>query len=402
MGKVIKSKASAVDTRSPELAKLDERELRKHVATIHVSGSLSLVERKIVNVLLLHAYDDLLTKREHTMSVRFLCEAIGWDSSNDHKKLAEAAENIMRNIVTVNMFSDGSEEWKKTALVSSVGVKNGRVTYAYIEWLAERLARPEVFAAIDIKIQRRFKSGYALALYENCIRFKGVGQTRYAPVDTWKEILGATGKMYEEYRHFSNHVLKTAIKEINDVADIDVDLRVKKDGRRIVEIQFGVKEKAQAELPFEGDPKEEQTREELQRIGIGANTIKRILAKNPSRAWLAAKVTRERETAGKIKDSAAGYFMSIFESDSVLELPAEPPKPEQKEPARPSAEELEKDRKADAARKATAALTEEKRAELRAAYIANNPDAAYNEETGRWNKAAHTTGYRAFERAQSV
>ncbi|MFM0608692.1 replication initiation protein [Paraburkholderia sediminicola] len=395
MGRVTMAAKEPVP-RSAELAKLDEKELRKHVATIHVSGSLSLVERKIVNVLLLHAYDDLLTKREHTMSVKFLCEAIGWEASNDHKKLAEAAENIMQNIVTLNMFKDGDSEWKKTPLVSSIGVKGGRVTYAYIEWLAERLARPEVFAAIDIKIQRRFKSGYALALYENCLRFRGVGQTRYAPVDTWKELLGANTKMYDEYRHFSNHVLKTAIKEINAVSDIVVDLRVKKEGRSIKELQFGVVDKAQGELPFDGDPKEAETREELARIGIGESTIKRILAKNPSRAWLAAKVTREREAAGKIKDSAAGYFMSIFENDSVLELEVVKETPAPSAPAAPSAEEAAKDAKSDAARASARDLTEQEMSALVAEFVKSTGATSYSTDKGRFTKLAERTTFNGF------
>ncbi|MEM5398387.1 hypothetical protein, partial [Staphylococcus gallinarum] len=48
-------------------------ELKKHVATVHVSGELSLLERKIVNVLLLNAYDELLTKKRHTLPVGILC-----------------------------------------------------------------------------------------------------------------------------------------------------------------------------------------------------------------------------------------------------------------------------------------------------------------------------------------
>jgi hypothetical protein len=357
------------EARSAELAKLDERELRKHVATIHVSGSLSLVERKIVNVLLLHAYDDLLTKREHTMSVKFLCEAIGWEASNDHKKLAQAAENIMHNIVTLNMFADGKEDWKKTPLVSSIGVSNGRVTYAYIEWLADRLARPEVFAAIDIKMQRRFKSGYALALYENCLRYRTIGQTRYAPVDTWRELLGATGKMYEQYRHFSNFVLQKAIKEVNAVSDIDVELRFKKVGRTVTELQFGVTEKAQAELPFEADPKEAMLREQLTAIGFGESSIKSILSKNLPRAALAIKVTLEREAAGKITGSPAGYFMSVFESDSPLDLPERKTRRAVKAPALPSPDEVKADRQVATTRGAWGKLTDDEKEAITVAFI---------------------------------
>ncbi|KVN83483.1 replication initiation protein [Burkholderia ubonensis] len=408
MGRVKRAEKLAIEilpaeARAAELAKLDERELRKHVATIHVSGNLSLVERKIVNVLLLHAYDDLLTKREHTMSVKFLCEAIGWEGSNDHKKLAQAAENIMHNVVTLNMFADGKQDWKKTPLVSSIGVSNGRVVYAYIEWLAERLASPEVFAAIDIKIQRRFKSGYALALYENCLRYRSVGQTRYASVDTWRDLLGATGKMYEQYRHFSNFVLQKAINEVNAVSDIDVELRIKKVGRKVTELQFGVTEKAQAELPFEVDPKEALLREQLTSIGFGESSIKGILAKNMPRAALAVKVTLEREAAGKITGSPAGYFMSVFESDSPLDLPERKTRKAAKPPALPSDDEVKADKQAATTRGAWGKLTDAEKEAITAEFIAETGAATRVGEKYEFSnikEKASWTGYRGKRAAE--
>jgi hypothetical protein len=45
-----------------------KEQLKKHVAAIHTSVDLSLLERKTANVLLLNAYDTLLTRRTHTLS----------------------------------------------------------------------------------------------------------------------------------------------------------------------------------------------------------------------------------------------------------------------------------------------------------------------------------------------
>ena len=42
-----------------------KRELKKHAATIHCSNSLSLLQRKVSNALLYHAYKEMMTKEEH-------------------------------------------------------------------------------------------------------------------------------------------------------------------------------------------------------------------------------------------------------------------------------------------------------------------------------------------------
>jgi hypothetical protein len=49
---------------SGALASINEH-VKKHVTAIHTSGELSLPERKTAYMLLLNAYDALLTKRTH-------------------------------------------------------------------------------------------------------------------------------------------------------------------------------------------------------------------------------------------------------------------------------------------------------------------------------------------------
>ena len=57
------------------IRQITERDsLRKHVAAIHIGGKLSLLQRKLSNCLLLHAYDDLLTKSRHRIDAETLVE----------------------------------------------------------------------------------------------------------------------------------------------------------------------------------------------------------------------------------------------------------------------------------------------------------------------------------------
>ena len=52
--------------------------VKKHVAAIHVSGKLTLLQRKLSNVLLLNAYDTLTTRRTHRIDARTLCLMISY------------------------------------------------------------------------------------------------------------------------------------------------------------------------------------------------------------------------------------------------------------------------------------------------------------------------------------
>ena len=82
-------------------------ELKKHVATIHSSNTLSLLQRKIANALLYNAYNDLFIKEEYQIHIGSLCKLIGYDS-NDHKLIKKALVNLLSTVIEWNLV-DGNK-----------------------------------------------------------------------------------------------------------------------------------------------------------------------------------------------------------------------------------------------------------------------------------------------------
>ena len=72
-----------------------KRELKKHAATIHCSNSLSLLQRKISNALLYHAYKEMLIKEEHEITVKQLCRLIGYHGNN-HAVIKDALKELSK------------------------------------------------------------------------------------------------------------------------------------------------------------------------------------------------------------------------------------------------------------------------------------------------------------------
>jgi plasmid replication initiation protein len=368
-------KGEALEVISKELQELDAREFRKNAAIIHIpTGKLGLVERKIINVLLVHAFKELPDKLVHHISARFLFEAIGWGGSNDYKKLEAAAENIMSSVMSVNMFNDGTLEWHKVNLVQRIALlKGGIVEYEYMDWLAQRLADPEVWASIDLRMQRQFKRSYSLILYENLIRYIKVGKTKPRSVGVWREILGATADMYDAYRHLNGYVLAPAIEEINTVTDYTVSMVPIKKGRKVEELEFFIERKKQAGLQLEESEGDMELRCELERIGFDADTIRNVTTKDPERALLAARRTREQEAAGKIDGTPAAYFMGIFKRKSEIKLDADKPNRIAVTPApTESDDDKAKDKRAAELRAAWGKLTDAERETAISLFIADH------------------------------
>jgi hypothetical protein len=127
-------------------------------------------------------------------------------------------------------------------MLAQAVIKKGssHFTYAFSPVLRRRLYSPEIYARINLSIQRRFRSGYALALYENCVRFRNVGTTGWIDLETWRKLLGVEADQYPVFKSFSQWVLKPAIREVSEHSDIKVSVEYRRKQRRVVAMRFKI------------------------------------------------------------------------------------------------------------------------------------------------------------------
>jgi len=222
------------------------RDVKKHVAAIRISNEIGLVPRKMWNILLLNAYDSLLTRQQHTIHLGVLSEAMGYNSRN-YVRLRESLEKLSTTAVTWDVGGKAVEagQWNRNFSISSLlswgKVEDGVLYYGFSPILAELLYNPEIYQRINIAQQRLFRTAYGLALWENCVRYSNTGSTGLLTVDEWRKLLGATAKTYDEYRRFSQKVLMPALREVNSVSNIEVRLKVKRTNRRVSHLGFLVR-----------------------------------------------------------------------------------------------------------------------------------------------------------------
>lgn len=220
--------------------------VKKHVAAIHVSGKLTLLQRKLSNVLLLNAYDTLISRTRHQIDARTLCLMIGYNS-NDIETLKQSLKGLAETVAEWDMLDErGQQEWGVSSLLSYAKLKGGVCEYAYSPALAEKLHDPKVFALINLNIQRRFTSGHALALYENCYRFVRTGSTGWWPLDLFRRLMGVDGSAYyETFKHLNAKIIKPAVAEVNKTSNIILTPETKKTGRAVTDIRFRIRENPQ-------------------------------------------------------------------------------------------------------------------------------------------------------------
>lgn len=219
-------------------------ELKKHVAVIHSSNKLSLLQRKIANALLFNAYGELQTKDEHSIHIAKLCELIGYDS-NDHKSIKRALVNLLSTVLEWNLVDgerlDTEGIWNASAIIADASIDGAVCTYSYSNKMRKLLFRPNMYGRLDMLVQARFSSGYGLALYENCNRFQDVGQTPWFGLDKFRKLMGVEEGKYKIFRDFKSRVLDKAVEEVNKYSSLIITPQVRKQNRQVISIQFVIK-----------------------------------------------------------------------------------------------------------------------------------------------------------------
>lgn len=227
------------------LDKKENRQLKKHAATIHCSNTLSLLQRKITNALLYHAYKELMLKEEHEITVKQLCRLIGYHGNN-HAVIKDALKGLISTVIEWNIINDetGAENWTASSILASVSLEGPLCYYAYSPRMKQLLHSPSMFGKIDLVIQSKFRSSYGLALYENCIRYRGLPHTKWFDIDLFKKLMGVPNGMYDIFRDFKRRVLDKAVDEVNMYSDLVIASDFVKEGRKVVKVRFKLKERA--------------------------------------------------------------------------------------------------------------------------------------------------------------
>lgn len=299
---------------------LNRKSLKKHVAAIHTDGQLSLLQRKLSNVLLLNAYESLLTQSEHEIDEKTLCVMLGYDS-NDRKPLKSALKALASIHVEWNILGDDEEEveWGVSSLLSHAVLRKGQCRYGYSPALAEKLYNPDIYAGINMSVQRKFRSGHALALYENCYRFHKTGSTGWWTVKTFRRLMGVDDSdYYRQFKHLNAKIIKPTVREINKVSDIEITPEFKRKGRSVAEIRFLIKRNEQMPLLDIDDDaalKDTTVFKRLQAAGISKRLAESWIRQH-GEDYVSAKLdlVDGKASQGSVV-SVAGYLSAAIKND---------------------------------------------------------------------------------------
>ncbi len=217
----------------------EKTEVIKASPAIQVQSKITHLQRRAWNVLLANAYDELPTHEKHDVSIIELAKKLDFDSKNDDY-LKDALEALVDCKVKWNVLNkDKKQEWGVASLLAEAKIIDGICSYAYSPTIREQLHNPRIYAKINLRLQNRFKSKYALILWELCFDYfdesRNEGETPFIPLDTFRELMGIDDELYPEFKKLNKWVIKDPIKEINNEAtEFLIEVEYKRGYRRKV------------------------------------------------------------------------------------------------------------------------------------------------------------------------
>lgn len=294
-------------------------------------GRLSLLSRKILNVMFYHAQNLTLGQNapiDSPVNRKYFwvpLPEVAHDASYDSKDTALLKEHI-EELQNIKLHMEDEHQWTSERLVSSVKLVNpsglnkrgGTVWfgYAFPPEVFELVKNPGTYTKLSIYYQGMFRAGASLALYEICRRYatNPSHKTSIESYEYWHGALTGTpvGTELSPYKYFKRDVLKPALAEINATTDIECALIEHKRGRKVEMLQFEVRLNKQPSLDFPAPPVINSALiEALGRLGFSANDAKDICASNnveKIESTLAMVRERMRAPGSAPLDAPAAYF----------------------------------------------------------------------------------------------
>lgn len=184
------------------------------------------------------------------------------------------------------------------------------------------------FTIFGLEVAMSLHSKYAKRLYEMLCQFKSTGILRLSVIELkerFQLVNTEGGEQYIRWSNFEKNVLQVAQIEINEKADFKFDYKLKKNGRKIVSVEFifrkpelqpTVVQTTPASIsiqtsPLPIDEKHERMLERLRNYGLVDEQVNRIVAK-----YTPAVINKSLYDLVCNKESiknTAAYLLKVFE-----------------------------------------------------------------------------------------
>lgn len=287
---------------------------------------LNLTARRAIDVAYFLVAEEPELKKGYEVDLNFFRWLMAYPSNNRTHLRAVLREG-QKAALQVEMPDSADEttpdRWGSVQLLGFVAINNGKLYFEVHENLQKHIKNPKTSHFLSLKYV--FKSLHAKIIYDRLQLFVDESITPWYDLDHLRQLLGCTAKTYEEFKYLKRYVLEVAIKQINEITDLEVDYDTKNvpGSKKIGQLRFRIKKRAgidsgKAAMLLLKNLYVSLTEE----FGCSTADINKILANRTEwtddRILQAMDYTRFQLAQKKIKKRVAGYLIMALEKGLIV------------------------------------------------------------------------------------
>ncbi|MEX3821155.1 replication initiation protein [Paraburkholderia sp. BR14312] len=212
------------------------------------------------------------------------------------------------------------DQWISEQLMGSVKIGKGRIQFRIPPLMLRHITGPDKHHWLNLCITASFSQTYARAIYDYVLPFVAAGLTDWIELDVMRRWPGKLGTSASEFKHFRPKYLDPAVRQINELSDIDLSYETRADSetsRKINKIRFRMKRKDTVAALLSRQPDAHDLLLTLkEEFGLSNKQFDVIAEHRMSwtdeRIQQAIEYTRFRLNQGKVTKSPAGYLMKAL------------------------------------------------------------------------------------------
>lgn len=254
--------AARVDVEKVDnLLPLTEHHVNMHNSLVRSAHGLNLQEKRVVSMCL--AKLDSIKAKPHGLnqfvfkiSVVEYAETFDLDPSTCYTQLKDAADSLLKRVVTVPIESRGKKEsYKKYQWVSVAEYheSEGFVSIAFHNEMADKLTflRGQ-FTSYKLKHAAALRSIYAWRLFELLMQFKSTGKVSISFIE-FCTVMEAPPSCSKDYGQLRRRIIEPAVAELRAKNNLIINWKgIKYGGRKITALEFDFRRDPQ-EVLFNSD-----------------------------------------------------------------------------------------------------------------------------------------------------
>jgi plasmid replication initiation protein len=229
------------ESKFPHLSNPDKSIIKpEELVDIVEMSPLTLNDRRIFNLLLGHAWNNIFTHDTHTISRHDLVKYV--DSNN--QDIEACLRRLMSAIVQIKIPNNknGKQAIRQIALLGAneIETNGSEIIYKFPPELVKIIKDTEIFARIHTDVMFQLSSKYSLILYEFLQKRGNLKHIHYAllSIDELRGLFAVPKGKLKPFGHLNDKAIKPAIKEVSFLSDFEIIAEPVKMGRSVTHIKF--------------------------------------------------------------------------------------------------------------------------------------------------------------------